>query len=135
VNIRGIGHRLHSVDNPDARVEIMIAFAREHFPATPVLDYALSVAAVTSRKKNNLILNVDGCIGELFVDLLLAIGYRDQEIQEPTDVGFFNAVFLLGRSIGFMGHCFDQKGLNQGLYRHPLDDILYDVPAEPETVG
>ena len=30
---------------------------------------------------------------------------------------------------------FDQKRLNQGLYRHPLDDILYDVPAEPENVG
>ena len=134
VNIQGIGHRLHSVDNPDARVEIMVAFAREHFPATPVLDYALSVADVTSRKKNNLILNVDGCIGVLFVDLLLAIGYSDQEIQELTDMGFFNAVFLLGRSIGFMGHYFDQKRLNQGLYRHPLDDILYDVPDEPESV-
>lgn len=134
VNIQGIGHRLHSVDNPDARVEIMIAFAREHFPATPTLDYALAVAAVTSRKKNNLILNVDGCIGVLFVDLLAAIGYTDAEIQRLTDMGFFNAVFLLGRSIGFMGHYFDQKRLNQGLYRHPLDDILYDVPAEPESV-
>jgi ATP-citrate lyase alpha-subunit len=134
VNIQGIGHRLHSVDNPDARVEIMVAFARGHFPATPVLDYALAVAEVTSRKKNNLILNVDGCIGVLFVDLLAAIGYSDQEIQQLTDMGFFNAVFLLGRSIGFMGHYFDQKRLNQGLYRHPLDDILYDVPAEPESV-
>jgi ATP-citrate lyase alpha-subunit len=129
VNIQGIGHRLHSVDNPDARVEIMIAFAREHFPATPVLDYALSVAEVTSRKKSNLILKVDGCIGVLFVDFLLAIGYSDQEIQELTDMGFFNAVFLLGRSIGFMGHYFDQKRLNQGPYRHPLDDVLYDVPS------
>jgi ATP-citrate lyase alpha-subunit len=134
VNIQGIGHRLHSVDNPDARVEIMIAFAREHFPATRVLDYALAVAEVTSRKKNNLILNVDGCIGVLFVDLLAAIGYTDEEIQRLTDMGFFNAVFLLGRSIGFMGHYFDQKRLNQGLYRHPLDDILYDVPDEPESV-
>lgn len=134
VNIQGIGHRLHSVDNPDARVEIMVDFARRHFPATPVLDYALAVADVTSHKKNNLILNVDGCIGVLFVDLLLAIGYTDAEIQELTDMGFFNAVFLLGRSIGFMGHYFDQKRLKQGLYRHPLDDILYDVPAEPESV-
>ena len=134
VNIQGIGHRLHSADNPDARVEIMIAFAREHFPATRVLDYALAVAEVTSRKKNNLILNVDGCIGVLFVDLLAAIGYTDEEIQRLTDMGFFNAVFLLGRSIGFMGHYFDQKRLNQGLYRHPLDDILYDVPDEPESV-
>jgi ATP-citrate lyase alpha-subunit len=134
VNIQGIGHRLHSVDNPDARVEIMIDFARKHFPKTPVLDYALAVADVTSRKKNNLILNVDGCIGVLFVDLLLAIGYTDQEIQKLTDMGFFNAVFLLGRSIGFMGHYFDQKRMGQPLYRHPLDDIIYDVPAQPDSV-
>jgi ATP-citrate lyase alpha-subunit len=134
VNIQGIGHGLHSVDNPDAGVEIMVAFARQHFPATPVLDYALAVADVTARKKGNLILNVDGCIGVLFVDLLLAIGYRDEEIHQLTDMGFFNTVFLLGRSIGFMGHHFDQKRLNQGLHQHPLDDILYDVPAEPESV-
>ncbi|MDY0004670.1 MAG: citrate/2-methylcitrate synthase [Polyangia bacterium] len=134
INIQGIGHRLHSVDNPDARVEIMIDFARKHFPKTKVLEYALSVSDVTSRKKNNLILNVDGAIGVLFVDLLMSIGYSDQEIQKLTDMGFFNAVFLLGRSIGFMGHYFDQKRLGQPLYRHPLDDILYDVPAAPESV-
>jgi len=134
INIQGIGHRLHSVDNPDARVEIMIAYARKHFPKTPVLDYALAVAEVTSRKKNNLILNVDGCIGVLFVDLLLAIGYTDAEIQKLTDMGFFNAVFLLGRSIGFMGHYFDQKRLAQPLFRNDLGDILYDVPAGPESV-
>jgi succinyl-CoA synthetase alpha subunit len=134
INIQGIGHRLHSVDNPDARVEIMIDFARKHFPKTPTLDYALAVADVTSRKKNNLILNVDGCIGVAFVDLLLSIGYSDSDIQKLTDMGFFNAVFLLGRSIGFMGHYFDQKRLNQPLFRHPLDDIIYDVPAAPECV-
>jgi succinyl-CoA synthetase alpha subunit len=134
INIQGIGHRLHSVDNPDARVEIMIDFARKHFPKTPTLGYALAVADVTSRKKNNLILNVDGCIGVLFVDLLYSIGYKDEEIQKLTEMGFFNAVFVLGRSIGFMGHYFDQKRLGEPLYRHPLDDILYDVPKSPESV-
>ena len=134
VNIQGIGHRLHSLDNPDARVQMMIAYARQHFPRTPTLDYALAVEAITSRKKNNLILNVDGCIGVLFVDLLTSIGYTDDEIQQLTDMGFFNAIFLLGRSIGFMGHYFDQRRLNQPLYRHPLDDILYDVPRAPEEV-
>jgi ATP-citrate lyase alpha-subunit len=129
--IQGIGHRLHSVENPDARVELMIAFARQHFAATPTLDYALAVAGVTSKKKSNLILNVDGCIGVLFVDLLNEIGYADEDVQRLTDMGFFNAIFLLGRSIGFMGHYFDQRRLDQPLYRHPLDDILYDVPDEP----
>ncbi|MCX5825026.1 MAG: ATP citrate synthase [Deltaproteobacteria bacterium] len=132
--IQGIGHRLHSVDNPDARVEIMIAFARRHFTSTRTLDYAMGVAEVTSSKKSNLILNVDGCIGALFVDLLAGIGYSDGEIQELTDMDFFNAIFVLGRSIGFMGHYFDQRRLSAPLYRHPLDDILYNVPGSPEKV-
>jgi len=134
INIQGVGHKLHSVDNPDARVQIMIEFARQHFKMTPMLTYALEVEQITSRKKSNLILNVDGCIGVLFVDLLSSIGYSDAEIQKLTDMGFFNAIFLLGRSIGFMGHYFDQKRLNQPLYRHALDDILYDVPQGPEAV-
>jgi ATP-citrate lyase alpha-subunit len=130
--IQGIGHRLHSVDNPDARVELMIDFAHKHFASTRLLDYALGVAAVTSSKKGSLILNVDGCIGVLFVDLLTSIGYSDDDIQELTDMGFFNAIFVLGRSIGFMGHYFDQRRLAAPLYRHPLDDILYNVPSSPE---
>ena len=123
--IQGIGHRLHTLENPDARVEIMIDFARRHFASTRTLDYALGVAKVTSSKKSNLILNVDGCIGALFVDLLTSIGYDDSKIQELTDMGFFNAIFVLGRSIGLMGHYFDQRRLAAPLYRHPLDDILY----------
>jgi ATP-citrate lyase alpha-subunit len=51
-----------------------------------------------------------------------------------VETGFFNAFFILGRSIGFIGHYFDQKRLDQPLYRHPLDDILYDVPREPDKV-
>ena len=110
------------------RVELMKDFAKEHFPATPLLDYALSVEQVTTKKKNNLILNVDGCIGVCFVDLLQELElHRAEEIDEMIEMGFFNALFVLGRSIGFMGHYFDQNRLEQGLYRHPLDDILYDV--------
>lgn len=135
IMIQGIGHRLHNVDNPDARVEIMIEFARKHFKVTKVLDYALSVADVTSRKKGNLILNVDGCIGALFVDLLSSIGYSDAEIQELVDMGFFNGIFVLGRSIGFIGHYFDQKRLKAPMYRHPVDDILYDVKAPEKVKG
>ena len=132
--IQGIGHRIHSVENPDERVEIMIHFAREHFPKTPLLDYALAVQDVTTMKKNTLILNVDGCIGVLCVDMLNNLGYNSEEIHEMIDMGFFNALFILGRTIGFMGHYFDQKRLKTGLYRHPWDDILYDVPDHPEKV-
>jgi len=134
IRIQGIGHRIHSVDNPDERVEIMISFARKHFPKTPVLDYALQVQGVTTMKKNTLILNVDGCIGVLFVDMLKNLGYSNNEIKEMVDMGFFNAFFIIGRTIGFMGHYFDQKRLKTGLYRHPWDDILYDVPDKPEKV-
>ncbi|MGC9529037.1 MAG: citrate/2-methylcitrate synthase [Candidatus Bipolaricaulaceae bacterium] len=135
VRIQGIGHRLHSLENPDARVELMKAFARKHFRGTPLLDYALAVEQVTTQKKGNLILNVDGCIGVLLVDLLTELRFSDAEIDEMIRAGLFNAFFVLGRSIGLIGHYFDQVRLEQSLYRHPLDDILYDVPKSPEKVG
>ncbi len=135
VRIQGIGHRLHSLENPDARVELMKAFAQKHFRGTPLLDYALAVEAVTTQKKGNLILNVDGCIGVLLVDLLTELRFTDDEIDEMIRAGLFNAFFVLGRSIGLIGHYFDQVRLEQDLYRHPLDDILYDVPKAPEKVG
>lgn len=135
VRIQGIGHRLHSLENPDARVELMKAFAQKHFRGAPLLDYALAVEAVTTQKKGNLILNVDGCIGVLLVDLLTELQFTDDEIDEMIRAGLFNAFFVLGRSIGLIGHYFDQVRLEQDLYRHPLDDILYDVPRAPEKVG
>ncbi len=134
VNIQGIGHRIHSVEFPDLRVNIMADFAKKHFAVTPTLDYALAVQAVTTMKKNTLILNVDGAIGVLCVDLLTSLGYNEKEIKEYIDMGFFNALFIIGRTMGFMGHYFDQKRLNTPLYRHPWDDILYDVPDKPEKV-
>ncbi len=134
IRIQGIGHRIHSIDNPDERVEIMINFAKKHFPKHPLLDYALKVQNVTTMKKNTLILNVDGCIGVLFVDMLTNLGYSRDGIKEMIDMGFFNAFFIIGRTMGFMGHYFDQKRLKTGLYRHPWDDILYDVPDKPEKV-
>jgi len=135
IRIQGIGHKLKTLENPDKRVELMKSFAKGHFKDTPVLDYALSVEAVTTQKKSNLILNVDGTIGVLLVDLLKELQFSDAEIDQMIKMGTFNALFVLGRSIGFMGHYFDQNRLEQGLYRHPLDDILYDVPDRPEVVG
>jgi len=58
--IPGIGHRVKSLDNPDTRVVLLKKFAKEHFPSTELLDYALEVEKVTTQKKSNLILNVDG---------------------------------------------------------------------------
>jgi len=125
VLIMGIGHRVKSVQNPDMRVTIIKKFAKEHFTTTALLDFALEVEKITTSKRNNLILNVDGCIGICFVDMLTSCGYTAEEIQEIVDLGYLNGLFMLGRSIGLMGHVFDQKRLEQPLYRHPWDDILY----------
>ncbi|XP_008283086.1 ATP-citrate synthase, partial [Stegastes partitus] len=68
--IMGIGHRVKSINNPDMRVQILKDFVKQHFPSTQLLDYALDVEKITTSKKPNLILNVDGFIGVAFVDLL-----------------------------------------------------------------
>ncbi|KAJ2722924.1 ATP citrate lyase subunit 1 [Coemansia sp. Benny D115] len=124
--ILGIGHKIKSRTNPDLRVTIITEYARKHFPSTPTLDYARAVEAITTAKKDNLILNVDGAIGVLFVDLLRHSGaFSREEADEYARIGTLNGLFVLGRSIGFIGHYLDQKRLKQGLYRHPWDDISY----------
>ena len=134
INIQGIGHRIKSVTNPDVRVTLMIEYAKKNFPKTETLDYALKVEKLTTAKKNNLILNVDGVIGVLSCDMLRGIGYTRDEVREFVDLGILNALFVLGRSIGFMGHIMDQKRLKSRLYRHPWDDINYMMPDKPEVI-
>ena len=70
VLIMGIGHRVKSINNPDKRVTLISEYAKQNFPTTPLLDYAREVEQITTKKKPNLILNVDGCIALCFVDLL-----------------------------------------------------------------
>lgn len=127
VPIPGIGHRIKSLKNPDLRVKGLMDYAAAHFPATPLLDYARTVEALTTSKKENLILNVDGTIGILMVDMWRALGYSEEEIDEFISSGTLNAFFIVGRSIGFIGHILDEKRLAMPMYRHPMDDILYDV--------
>ncbi|URD77738.1 nodal modulator [Musa troglodytarum] len=82
--------------------------------------------AYTLSKANNLVLNVDGAIGSLFLDLLAGSGmFSKQEIDEIVEIGYLNGLFVLARSIGLIGHTFDQKRLKQPLYRHPWEDVLY----------
>uniref|UniRef100_A0A672RTY9 ATP-citrate synthase n=1 Tax=Sinocyclocheilus grahami TaxID=75366 RepID=A0A672RTY9_SINGR len=127
--IMGIGHRVKSINNPDMRVQILKDFVKQHFPATQLLDYALEVEKITTSKKPNLILNVDGFIGVAFVDLLRNCGgFTRDEADEFVEIGALNGIFVLGRSMGFIGHYLDQKRLKQGLYRHPWDDISYVLP-------
>eukprot|EP00894_Picocystis_sp_ML_P002377 jgi/Pico_ML_1/52894/g3534.t1 len=126
IRVPGIGHRVKSKDNPDKRVELLISYAHKNFPTTKYLDYALRVEDYTLTKSSNLILNVDGAIGALFVDLLHGCGmFTEGEIADIIEVGYVNALFVLARSIGFLGHALDQKRLKQPLYRHPGDDVLF----------
>ena len=126
--IMGIGHKIRTLQNPDMRVAIVRDFAKKHFPSTPVLDFALQVEQVTTKKKATLILNVDGCIAACFVDLLRNCGaFERAEADELLANGCLNGLFVTGRSIGFIGHYIDQKRLKQGLYRHPWDDISYQT--------
>uniref|UniRef100_A0A4W5RG74 ATP-citrate synthase n=1 Tax=Hucho hucho TaxID=62062 RepID=A0A4W5RG74_9TELE len=102
--IMGIGHRVKSINNPDMRVQILKDFVKGHFPATPMLDYALDVEKITTSKKPNLILNVDGFIGVAFVDLLrMCGGFTRDEADEFVEIGALNGIFVLGRSMGFIG--------------------------------
>lgn len=124
VLIMGIGHKIKSLDKPDMRVAILKDYIDEHFPTHPILDYAVEVEKITTQKKANLILNVDGVIGCAFVDLLRGCGaFTREEADEYVHSGILNGLFVLGRTIGLIGHFVDQRRLKQGLYRHPSDDI------------
>ncbi|CAN7080170.1 unnamed protein product [Brassica oleracea var. botrytis] len=118
--------RIKSRDNRDKRVELLQKFARSNFPSVKYMEYAVTVESYALSKANNLVLNVDGAIGSLFLDLLAGSGmFTKQEIYEIVQIGYLNGLFVLARSIGLIGHTFDQKRLKQPLYRHPWEDVLY----------
>ncbi|KAL2912579.1 ATP citrate lyase subunit 1 [Polyrhizophydium stewartii] len=129
--ILGIGHKIKSRTNPDLRVAMIKEFVLSSFPSCDILRYAMEVEKITTSKKDNLILNVDGAVGVAFVDLLRSCGaFSRDEAEEYIKIGTLNGLFVLGRSIGFIGHYLDQKRLKQGLYRHPWDDISYMTPEQ-----
>jgi succinyl-CoA synthetase alpha subunit len=125
INIPGIGHRVKSLQNPDMRVQLLKEFVLNNFPKHPHLDYALKVEGITTAKRNNLILNVDGCVGITFLDLLENLDFSREEIEDVIESEALNGLFVLGRSIGMMGHIFDQKRQRSRLYRQPYDEILF----------
>ncbi len=135
IKIPGIGHRIKSTLNPDKRVEILKKWADNKLPSHKLLDYALKVEKITTAKKNNLILNVDGCIGVLFIDILRATNsFKEEEIDEIIEIGTLNGLFVLARTIGIIGHYLDQKRLHSKLYRHPWDDVLYLLPKKKDVI-
>lgn len=121
--IPGIGHRKYRLDSPDPRVGELCALLGKL--KTPHLDFAREVAQLTCAKKPNLILNVDGALAAILLDLLVAEEKLEQdEIQTLIDAEFFNAVFVLARSVGLIAHYLDQKRLGEPLFRLPQDRVL-----------
>ena len=135
--VEGIGHRIKSAECRDSRVELLSAYAHQRFPSTRYLEYAQQVEAYTLQKSTNLVLNIDGCIGALFADLLSGAAdtlfdgahlderERSQAVRSIIELGALNGLFVVARSIGLIGHVIDQRRMKQPLYRHPWDDVLY----------
>jgi len=123
-NIPGIGHKVKSKFNPDVRCRILDELS-QGFPVGKHLDFAKSVELLTLEKKTNLILNVDWYIAAMLLDIFEDLEMSYEEKKMYVDVWVFNGLFLLSRSIGFIGHAIDQKRLGEWLYRTSWNDILY----------
>ena len=116
IPIPGIGHKVKNKFNPDGRCELLRTKVKSYNIGNPYgrhLSYALAIESLTLEKKSNLILNVDGHIAAIFLDIFEAIGMTNEEIEMYIDAGIFNAFFILARSIGFIGHALDQKRLGE----------------------
>jgi ATP citrate (pro-S)-lyase len=122
--IPGIGHRKYRVGIPDPRIAVLSRFAtllKKH----PHYDFARSVEKVTTGKNGSLILNVDGAIAALLSDILIE-GEKasESDFTALLEAEFFNAIFIIPRSVGFIAHFMEQKENDEGLFRLP-DDLLY----------
>lgn len=126
--IPGIGHKKYRIDMPDPRLKSVFAFS-DHTKGT-YLKFAQSVEEVTTAKKGNLILNVDGAIAAVLLDLLESeLSYDQTKLNELVDIEFFNALFVISRSVGFSAHYLDQRRHDEGLLRFSDKEILY-LPEE-----
>lgn len=122
--ILGIGHLKYRVGIPDPRVAALSEFAmllKKH----PHYDFARNVEKVTTAKNGNLILNVDGAIAALMLDILSECEkFSKDELRELADAEFFNALFVIPRSVGFIAHFLEQKKNDEGLFRLP-EELLF----------
>lgn len=119
----GIGHKVFSRTKPDTRVANLVKFAKKSIKrsgdggqraesGTPHLDFALELEKVTLIKNEKLILNIDGAIGAVLMD----VGFPLEGVD-----GFF----VLGRTIGLIAHFIDQKQRGTGLIRFPENLVLH----------
>jgi ATP citrate (pro-S)-lyase len=122
--IAGIGHKKHSTSLPDPRVAALTKFGGNG--KDTYLTFAKSVEAVTTTKKPNLILNVDGAVAAIMLDILATQeGMSLAELEQLVDIEFFNALFVLSRSIGLTAHYMDQRRHDEGLLRLSDDEVRW----------
>lgn len=121
--VPGIGHKKYRIDSPDPRIIALSEFAVEQ---GKYLRFAREVEAITTTKKANLILNVDGAIAAMLLDLLAdQLDYTPEKLRELVDIEFFNSLFVISRAIGFTGHYLDQRRNDEGLFRLDDTDLRY----------
>jgi ATP citrate (pro-S)-lyase len=130
--IPGIGHRKYRVGIPDPRVTTLSKYARQ-LKTHSHYDFARAVERVTTAKNGKLILNVDGVIAALLLDILAECeGCSHDALRELVDAEFFNAFFVIPRTVGFIAHFLEQKRHDEGLFRLP-DELLFErVTGEGE---
>lgn len=124
IYIAGIGHRKYRVDFPDPRVVELLQFSKK-LEKRRFTQFAKEVEKITVAKKGNLILNVDGAIAAILLDILSEKEeISDNELRRLVETEFFNAMFVLSRSVGFIAHFLDQKRLDEGLFRLEEDMVV-----------
>lgn len=123
--IEGIGHKKYRLDSPDPRIIALMKWS-EKLSNKKYLNFAKSIEKVTLTKKANLILNVDGTMAAILLDILSEKeGLEVRQLKELTETEFFNAFFIIPRSVGFISHYLDQKRLDEGLFRLPKEDVSF----------
>ena len=123
--ISGYGHKYKTADDGDMRVTLLQNYVNDNLTCKYAIQYARQVESVLLKKRNTLILNVDGMIGCSIIDFLRGDNFTDMEIIDILQNDILNGLFVTGRTIGFIGHHIDQKRLRQGLYRHPHNSVGY----------
>lgn len=121
VYISGIGHKKYRIDSPDPRV---VALLESYDKNGKYITFAREVSQITMNKKAQLILNVDGAVAALILDIMSEEeGYTDHQLLSLIDTGFCNAIFVYARSVGFIAHYLDQRRHDDGLFRLP-DNLI-----------
>lgn len=124
--VPGIGHKKYTIHNNDPRVKTLLGLVTDFKLEGKYTAYACAVAVRTTEKKSSLILNVDGTIAAVLLDILVEKEkYTDRQIKELFAMEFFNSFFIIPRTVGFIGNHLSQRRRDEGLFRLPTDEVFY----------